>query len=142
MIDAYKRFFSNYANFNGRSTRSDYWYVILMNFLITFIIGWIGGLIPTLSDLFGTLSSIYSIAVFIPGIALVVRRLHDINKSGWFYLLELIPLVGSLIVLIFTCLKTVEVNNRWRMYDIQRGYIKDDLFDQPLSDAGKWTYKE
>lgn len=113
MIDAYKRFFSNYAYFNGRSTRSDYWYVFLANFLISFILGFIGGLIPVLSDSLSTLSSLYSLAVLIPGIALVVRRLHDINKSGWYCFMVLIPIAGFIIMIVYLCTDSVNENNQY-----------------------------
>ena len=138
----YIEFWKRAFDFKGVASRPQYWYAVLINFVILLVLSLIFA--GTTDEGFGNdwLSTIYSLIILIPSISITVRRLHDINKSGWFYLLEFIPLVGSLIVLIFTCLKTVEVNNRWRMYDIQRGYIKDDLFDQPLSDAGKWTYKE
>ena len=113
MIDAYKRFLSNYANFNGRSTRSDYWYVFLVNFLISFVIGLIGSMIPSLSELLSTLSSLYSLAVLIPGLALVVRRLHDINKSGWYYFMALIPIAGVIILLVYLCTDSVNENNQY-----------------------------
>lgn len=113
IIDAYKRFLSNYANFNGRSTRSDYWYVFLANFLISFALGFIGGLIPDLAGLVSTLSSLYSLAVLVPGIALVVRRLHDINKSGWYYFMALIPIAGIIILLVYLCTDSVNENNRY-----------------------------
>lgn len=109
MIEAYKKFLRNYANFNGRSTRSDYWYVVLANFLIGLILGFIAGLIPQLSFL----STLYTLAVLIPGIALVVRRLHDINKSGWYYLMALIPLAGFIIVLVYLCTASVNENNKY-----------------------------
>jgi len=106
MLEAYKKFLSNYANFNGRSSRSDYWYVFLVNFIIGFVLGLLG-------DLGVILSSLYSIAVFIPSLALIVRRLHDINKSGWSYLFMLIPLVGWIIVLVFLCTDSVNENNKY-----------------------------
>ena len=114
MIDAYKRFLKNYANFSGRSTRSDYWYVILANFLIGFVIGFIGGLIPDLAGVTALISGLYSLAIIIPGIAIVVRRLHDINKSGWFYFIALVPLVGGIILLVFLFTASVNENNRYR----------------------------
>ena len=112
MIDAYKRFFINYANFNGRSTRSDYWYVVLANFLIGFVLGFIGGLFD-LSSTISTLTSLYSLATIVPSIALVVRRLHDINKSGWNYFIALIPLVGAIILLVYMCSDSVNENNQY-----------------------------
>ena len=113
MIEAYKKFFKNYVNFNGRSTRSDYWYVILINAIIGFVLGFIGGLIPDLEGVTSVISTIYSIAVFIPGIAIAVRRLHDINKSGWFYLLSFIPLVGTIILIVFYCMASIDSNNKY-----------------------------
>jgi uncharacterized membrane protein YhaH (DUF805 family) len=137
----YIEFWKRAFDFKGVASRPQYWYAVLINFVVLFVLSLIFA--GTTDEGFGNdwVSSIYSVLILIPNISITVRRLHDINKSGWFCLLELIPLVGSLIVLIFTCLKTVKVNNRWRMNDIQRGYIKDDLFDQPLSD-NQWTYKE
>ena len=136
----YVEFWKRAFDFKGVASRPQYWYAVLINFVILFVLSLIFA--GTTDEGFGSdwISTIYSLIILIPSLSITVRRLHDINKSGWFYLLELIPLVGSLIVLIFTCLKTVEVNNRWRMYDIQRGYIKDDLFTEPLAN-NQWTYR-
>lgn len=109
MIDAYKRFWKNYVNFNGRSTRSDYWFVILDNFIIGFVLGLLVAFVPKLAFL----STLYSLVALIPGIALVIRRLHDINKSGWTYLMLLIPLVGWIIMLVFLCMPSVNENNKY-----------------------------
>lgn len=109
IINAYKKFLNNYTNFNGRSSRSDYWYVFLANFLI----GFIGGLIPALAGLTALLSSIYSLAVLIPGIALFIRRMHDINKSGWNFFWSFVPVVGLIILLVFLCKPSVDENNRY-----------------------------
>lgn len=113
MIEAYKKFLNNYFNFKGRSTRSDYWYVVLANFIIGFTLGFISSLIPSLTNLFTTLSYMYSLAIIVPALALIVRRLHDINKSGWYYLLTLIPIVGQIIVIIFFCTSSVDENNKY-----------------------------
>ena len=75
-----------------------------------------------LDDLFGTVSSdgriglfggIYIIAVLIPGLAVSVRRLHDIGKSGWYYLIGLVPIVGSLILLVWFCTEGERNSNGW-----------------------------
>lgn len=113
IISAYKKFLSNYTNFSGRSSRSDYWYVFLANFLIGFVIGFVGGLIPALSGLTALLSSVYSLAVLIPGIALFIRRMHDINKSGWNFFWCLVPLVGFIILLVLLCKPSVDENNKY-----------------------------
>ena len=138
----YVEFWKRAFDFKGVASRPQYWFAVLINFVILLVLSL--AFAGTATEGFGSdwVSTIYALIILIPSVSITVRRLHDINKSGWFYLLELIPFIGSLIVLIMTCLKTVEVNNRWRMNDVQRGYIKDDIFDKPLSDAGQWTYKE
>lgn len=112
MVDAYKRFLRNYTNFNDRSTRSDYWYVILANFLIGFGLGLIGGILG-LAGFISIISSLYSLAVLIPGIALFIRRLHDINKSAWWFFIALVPLVGGIVLLVFMCTDSVNENNKY-----------------------------
>lgn len=113
MVEAYQRLFKNYANFNGRSTRSDYWYIYLGNILIGFVAGFISGLIPELAIVISPLIGVYSLAMIIPGIACVIRRMHDINKSGWFCLVSFIPLVGWIFMLILLCTPSVNENNRY-----------------------------
>lgn len=109
MIEAYKKFFSNYANFKGCSSRSDYWWVVLCNFLVGFIIGFVSGLTGVQEITY--LSYIYELAIIVPSIALIVRRLHDINKSGWYYFMILIPIAGPIIVLVYLLTDRVEPNN-------------------------------
>ena len=109
MIKAYTKYWTNYFNFKGRSTRSDYWYAVLANFLISLILGIIIGFVPQLE----ILNSIFSIATFIPGLAIVIRRHHDINKSGWNYLWILLPVIGWIIVLINLVKASVDENNKY-----------------------------
>ena len=113
MIEAYKKFLSNYANFNGRSTRSDYWWVVLCNFLIGFVVGFIGGLLGLEQTVISTITGLYSLAILVPSIAIVVRRLHDINKSGWYYFMVLIPIAGPIIVLVYLLTDSVNENNQY-----------------------------
>ena len=89
----------NYANFNGRARRSEYWYFVLFNVLFS-----IAALILDMITGAGIFGVLYALAMFIPGLAVAVRRLHDIGKSGWMYLIVLIPLIGAiwLLVLFFT----------------------------------------
>ena len=110
MIEAYKKYWKNYANFNGRSSRSDYWYVFLCNIIINFVFS-IACIF--LGDFGFTLSSIFQIAIIIPGLAICIRRLHDINKSGSFIFVALIPFVGFIILLVFLCMPSVNENNKY-----------------------------
>jgi len=111
MIDWYKKvMIDNYANFEGRARRSEYWYFVLTNFLITFasyILIIIIGVItrsPFIGILGLILIFIYDLASLIPSLAVAARRLQDTNKSGWMLLLGLIPIAGIILILIiFYC---------------------------------------
>lgn len=92
MLEACKMFWQNYANFEGRSRRAEYWWAYLMVFVIGCVVGWI--------PVIGWLASL---ACIIPNLAVGARRLHDINKSGWFLLLNLIPLAGTILLIIWFC---------------------------------------
>ena len=109
MLIAYKKFWSNYVNFSGRSTRSDYWYVVLMNIIITGVIDILVEIAPELS----ILNTIYLVVTLIPGIALITRRFHDINKSGFNYFWIFVPIVGLIIFLVYLCTASVEENNKY-----------------------------
>jgi len=74
----------NYATFTGRARRSEYWYFVLFNAIISFVFGFVCGLMQI-----PELSYIYTLAVFIPSIAVGVRRMHDVGKSGWFLLIPI-----------------------------------------------------
>ena len=117
IIDAYKKFLQNYANFSGRASRADYWYAVLANMIIGFVIGFvcgfIAGIIPALASITLIITSLYSLAILIPGISIVVRRLHDVNKSGWYYFIALIPLVGFILLLIALCSPSVNESNKY-----------------------------
>lgn len=91
-IPAVKSFFIRYTDFSGRSSRSEYWWVVLLNILVAIILSGIG------LEILGTL---YALTVLIPGIALFVRRLHDTNKSAWYILMGLIPVAGVILYFIY-----------------------------------------
>jgi uncharacterized membrane protein YhaH (DUF805 family) len=98
----YLKVLNQYADFNGRARRKEYWMFVLYNIIFSLMALTLDNLIGmTLEGLiYGPLFSIYSIAVFIPGMAVAVRRLHDVGKSGWMILINFIPLIGSLWLLI------------------------------------------
>lgn len=99
---------SKYANFSGRASRSEYWWFVLAVFLVSVALNIIN---PS-----GTLGGLFSLAILLPLIAAEVRRLHDTNRSGWFILLNLIPLVGWIILLVWKVQKSDEGTNQ---YDVQ-----------------------
>jgi len=101
IIDYFKEVLTeNYANFNGRARRKEYWGFTLINFIISMVITGILGAISIDLINFGY---IYSLAVFIPGLAVSVRRLHDIGKSGWWLLIAFIPLIGAILLIVWMC---------------------------------------
>jgi len=93
----------NYANFEGRARRKEYWMYVLSVFVLYIGLGIVGGILSIISDTLAMLVygviSLLGLALFIPSLAVTVRRLHDTNKSGWFILVSLIPFVGGLYLL-------------------------------------------
>lgn len=77
-----------YATFNGRSRRKEFWMFTLINALISFAFGFVAGMLDM-----PILGSIYSLAILVPAIAVGVRRMHDVGKSGWFILIPIYNLV-------------------------------------------------
>ena len=105
----YLKLLTQYADFNGRARRQEYWMFFLVNLIITITIA-IGFVEGSLGSA-GALGVIYSLAVFIPFIAVSMRRLHDTGRSGWWLLIGFIPLIGSLVLLIFMLLQGVAETN-------------------------------
>ncbi len=97
-----------YAEFSGRTARKEYWMFVLINFVISVVIGVVGNAINM-----EMLSTLYSLAVMIPGLAVSIRRLHDINKSGWMLLVSLIPIVGLIWLIVLMATKGDEGENQY-----------------------------
>ncbi|MCD9195054.1 MULTISPECIES: DUF805 domain-containing protein [Streptomyces] len=86
-----------YATFSGRAGRPEFWMFTLINVIISIVLA-------VLDVVFGTdplLGTVYSLAVFLPGLAVGTRRLHDTDRSGWWQLIILIPIVGLIVLLVF-----------------------------------------
>ena len=92
----------NYANFSGRARRSEYWYFVLLTVIVSAVLG-ILSQIPFLGMIATLLSGVWSLAILVPSLALVWRRLHDIGKPGVWFLIALVPLVGEILLLIWLC---------------------------------------
>lgn len=107
MVEAYKKMWVNGFNFKDKTTRRDFWLTFLMNFIIGFVCGFIAGLIPALAGIFSVITTLYSLVMLIPSLAMGIRRLHDVNKSGWYILISLIPLIGWILLLIVYCTDSV-----------------------------------
>ena len=92
----------NYANFEGRARRDEYWMFVLINTIISFVLGFVDGIISGPEG--WVLGVVYTLAVMIPSIAVSVRRFHDINKSGWWVLgLSLFVVVGWIWGFVLAC---------------------------------------
>ncbi|TEW55668.1 DUF805 domain-containing protein [Psychromonas sp. RZ22] len=97
----------NYATFSGRSRRKEYWCFFLFNIVIGLLLSFVDRSMGSFNVHTGSglLGGIYTLAVFLPGIAVAVRRLHDTNRSGWWLLIFLIPIIGVLVLAIFMLLE-------------------------------------
>lgn len=92
---------NKYADFNGRARRAEYWSFALCVSAVSLVFNLLYNL--TGSNIFTALSGLVSLAVLVPGLAVGVRRLHDIGKKGIWYLIVLIPIVGWIIVIVWFC---------------------------------------
>lgn len=110
---------NKFADFNGRARRKEYWMWTLyctIILLISMVFDNLFGLTFEFlgQDLgYGWLYLIFGIIQFIPGLAVVIRRLHDVGKSGWYYLIILIPLIGFIWILVLLCTDGVKEENKW-----------------------------
>ena len=109
----------NYANFSGRARRKEYWMFVLVQTIVMIglmILDSVLGLDFELQGIslgYGYLYLIGLIVHFIPSLAVVVRRLHDVGKSGWFYFIFLIPIIGVLWLLVLYCTEGQKQDNKW-----------------------------
>ena len=109
----------NYANFSGRARRKEYWMYVLVQSIIMIglmILDSVLGLDFELQGIslgYGYLYLIGVIVHFIPSLAVLVRRLHDVGKSGWFYFIFLIPIIGIIWLLVLYCTEGQKQDNKW-----------------------------
>lgn len=114
-MEYYLKAIRNYATFTGRSSRRDYWMYVLFNFIFSIA----ASILDEFLDLkigsglnaSGIISTLYSLFVLIPGLAISIRRLHDINKSGWWILINLIPIIGWIWYFVLTVTEGTHGNN-------------------------------
>lgn len=95
----YLHVLKNYAVFQGRARRKEYWMFFLFNLIISIILT----AVESMTDLSQILTGIYSLIVLIPSLAVGARRLHDTGRTGWWLLLNLIPIIGAIVIIVFTC---------------------------------------
>ncbi|HHQ4620284.1 DUF805 domain-containing protein [Aeromonas veronii] len=99
-----------YAVFSGRARRTEYWMFVLCNVIVMLLLGMVDKLIGGDNEL---ISSIYSLAVLLPSLAVAARRLHDTDRSAWWLLLGLIPVIGTLVLIYFMVCNSQQGPNRF-----------------------------
>ncbi|MBE8737205.1 DUF805 domain-containing protein [Aeromonas veronii] len=99
-----------YAVFSGRARRTEYWMFVLCNVIVMLLLGMVDKLISGDNEL---ISSIYSLAVLLPSLAVAARRLHDTDRSAWWLLLGLIPIIGTLVLIYFMVCNGQQGPNRF-----------------------------
>ena len=104
-----------YATFDGRSRRKEYWYFALINMLAIVALAVVDGVTGMYSAEIGigVLSGLYILAASVPGLAVSVRRLHDIGRTGWWVLIGVIPFIGTLVLLVLAVLDSQPGANRY-----------------------------
>lgn len=114
-MNYYIKAIKQYADFKGRARRAEFWYFTLFNMIfgiLAIILDNLSGLtIP--GEIYGMIYFIYVLATFIPSLALTIRRLHDVGKSGWFYLIGFIPLIGAIWLFILFLREGEAGVNKW-----------------------------
>ena len=103
MVQSVKRVLSRYATFSGRASRPEFWWWVLATFIAQLVTQALDAMLfGNLGDDPGQpISMVLALAIFLPGIAVAARRLHDVGKSGWWLLLALIPILGVLVLVYF-----------------------------------------
>lgn len=104
-----------YATFEGRARRKEYWYFVLFCCLAAIALAIVDGIAGTFDEEaeIGLFSGLFILGTLVPSIAVLVRRLHDTNRSGWWVLINLVPVVGALVLLVFAVQDSQPGGNRF-----------------------------
>lgn len=104
-----------YATFSGRAQRAEYWYFLLFSTLIVIALSVIDGMTGSYNEDtgWGLLSGLYSLAILLPSIAVGARRLHDTSRTGWWLLIGLIPVIGTIVLIVFFVLDSTPGDNAY-----------------------------
>jgi uncharacterized membrane protein YhaH (DUF805 family) len=122
----YVKALKQYVDFSGRARRREYWMFVLVNVVIVIVLSVVDTLLGTggfratagggsfyAANSLGLLSGLYTLAVLLPSIAVAVRRLHDTDRSGWWFLLGFVPIIGGIVLLVFYVLEGTRGPNRF-----------------------------
>lgn len=120
-VGALKDGFARYVDFKTRSTRSQYWWFTLWSIIFSVITGILDGFLGMGDS--GPIGMIVSLVMFVPSIAVGIRRLHDIGRTGWWMLLVFVPLLGWIVLIVFYCQKSQIGPNNWGPEPRQAGRL-------------------
>jgi uncharacterized membrane protein YhaH (DUF805 family) len=96
-MNVYLSVLKKYAEFTGRATRTEYWMFTLFSLIVSVVLTVLDGVIGTA----GALAGLYALATLLPSLGVLVRRLHDTGRSGWWFLVTFVPLVGFIVLIVF-----------------------------------------
>lgn len=105
----YLKVLKQYADFNGRARRQEYWMFILFNLIFSVV----ASVLDTVLGTWGAIAGLYGLAMLIPSLAVGARRLHDIGKSGWMLLVALIPLIGAIWLIVLFVMDSTPGSNEY-----------------------------
>lgn len=105
--------FSNYVNFSGRASRPEYWWFFLFMVLVSIVAAIIDAALFGSKNGFGPTSIVLTLATLLPGLAVGIRRLHDIDRTGWWTLIALVPIVGIILLIVWACQEGTRGENRF-----------------------------
>lgn len=111
ILDWFKKCLRNYSNFSGRARRKEYWYFVLVQMGLLFIAMMLDSMIFDAET--GLFYIVVVLGLFLPSLAVTVRRLHDTSRSGWWFFISILPLIGSIILLVFLASDTKPETNQW-----------------------------
>ena len=111
ILDWFKKALRNYTNFSGRARRKEYWYFVLVQMGLIIVAMILAAIIFNSET--GLFYIVVALGLFLPGLAVTIRRLHDTSRSGWWFLLSILPLIGSIVLLVFLASDTKLETNQW-----------------------------
>ena len=116
----YLKVLKNYAVFQGRARRKEYWFFILFNLLISILLGIVDAAVALAAGV-PIIGLVYALAVLLPALAVTVRRLHDTDRSGWWVLISVVPLIGPIVLIVFAATEGTRGPNRFGDDPVQDG---------------------
>ncbi|SNT65814.1 Uncharacterized membrane protein YhaH, DUF805 family [Asanoa hainanensis] len=119
--DSIKAVLTNYVGFSGRARRSEYWWFVVFSILVNVVARVLDSVLFDTSN--GIIGGLLGLALFLPGLAVAVRRLHDTDRSGWWVLLALIPLIGAIVLIVFMAGDSKPGTNRFGPNPKEQGAV-------------------